>query len=231
MSLAKTFFLVVTAATLLSACATISPQPQTKAARVAAPIAAMNTGPDVKAPHGFATMCARSPGLCQLAISDTAKPPIYTLMDPPKSLLDNVNRRVNANVRQQSDLATYKADDVWNRPIVADGLLSGDCEDLAIEKRQELIEAGVDPKSMFYAVVYRRDIGLHVLLVVSTSKGDLALDSRSPWIEPWNKVPYIWVKRQLAENPTQWAMVMQPGTRSAPIHLADASDTLTLANR
>jgi predicted transglutaminase-like cysteine proteinase len=156
-------------------------------------------------------------------VADPAAPKLALLSDPPRALLDTINRRVNAKVRQQSDQATYHAEEVWNRPVVSGGLLSGDCEDLAIEKRQELIAAGVDPKSLTYAVVYRGDIGLHVLLVASTSEGDLALDSRTPWIEPWSKVPYIWVKRQVAADPTQWVMVL-PVIRTAAARNAASAD-------
>lgn len=162
-----------------------------------------------------------------------AEKPAALIGDPPQALLDAVNRRVNGMVRQQSDWATYQVEELWNRPIVKGGFLAGDCEDIAIEKRQELIEAGVDPKRMFFAVVYRRDVGLHVLLMVSTERGDLALDSRSPWIEPWNKVPYVWVKRQLAENPREWVMVLPAGATpaAAPLRVADASAELMVASR
>lgn len=151
--------------------------------------------------------------------------------DPPQALLEAVNRRVNGMVRQQSDWATYNVEELWNRPVVQGGFLSGDCEDIAIEKRQELIEAGVDPKRLFFGVVYRREIGLHVLLIVSTERGDLALDSRSPWIQAWNQVPYIWVKRQLVDKPTEWVMVTSAGQGPAPRRVAVASSGLTATSR
>lgn len=224
MVLAKMFPLVAVVGALLSACTTTDSSPRASLAPLTAPIAAMNTGIDVQAPHGFAAMCLRAPDLCDLAGGVT--PVAYApLQDPQMALLDTVNRSVNAKVRQQSDWTTHNTAEVWSRPVVNGGLLSGDCEDLAIEKRLQLIQAGVDPRSLFYAVVYRRDIGLHVLLIVSTSQGDLALDSRSPWIQPWNKVPYTWVKRQLPENPSQWAIVITPTSHNSPLHLASASNT------
>ena len=158
-----------------------------------------------------------------------AKP--VSVGDPSQALLDTINRRVNGMVRQQSDWATYHVEELWNRPIAQGGFLAGDCEDIAIEKREELIEAGVDPKRLFFGVVYRHDIGLHVLLMVSTERGDLALDSRSPWIEAWNKVPYIWVKRQLAENQREWVMVAPAGAGPAPMRVANASSEMMIATR
>lgn len=173
-----------------------------------------------------------------LLIVDGAKPVARAAItraapsgDPPQALLDAVNRRVNGMVRQQSDWATYNVEELWNRPVVQGGFLSGDCEDIAIEKRQELIEAGVDPKRLFFGVVYRREIGLHVLLIVSTDRGDLALDSRSPWIQAWNQVPYIWVKRQLVDRPTEWVMVTSTGPGSAPRRVASASPGAMVAAR
>ncbi len=164
-------------------------------------------------------------------VQAVAAGPTALITDPPQALLDAVNRRVNGMVRQQSDWATYQVEELWNRPIVTGGFLSGDCEDIAIEKRQELVEAGVDPKRMFFAVVYRRDVGLHVLLMVSTDRGDLALDSRSPWIEPWDKVPYIWVKRQLADNPREWVMVLPADAAPEPMRMTDAPAQLIVASR
>jgi predicted transglutaminase-like cysteine proteinase len=221
MTLAKAVIPLAVLGALLGACSTTSAPGSAKFSQAAlvstAPV--VGEGIPVQAPRGFVQMCARDPDLCAAPKADA--PLKVVAQDDQIALLDAVNRRVNTKVWQRSDWSTFKANEVWSRPVARSGILSGDCEDIAIEKRQQLIAAGLDPSAMFYAVVYRPDIGLHVLLVVSTPQGDLALDSRSPWVQPWDKVPYTWVKRQRTDNPNLWAMVTTPQTHKIQIAQID----------
>ncbi len=121
-------------------------------------------------------------------------------------MLERVDRYVNGNVRQATDMEVYGVEEYWNRSGVGPGA-RGDCEDLAIEKRMELIDQGFPPEDLFYAVAYRRDIGLHAVLVAHTEMGDLVLDSLSTYITVWNRAPYTWVKRQSQANSMVWNMV------------------------
>lgn len=122
------------------------------------------------------------------------------------SQLEAVNRRVNANVIQRTDLQNYGVAEFWTRAGAGPGA-SGDCEDMAIEKRWELIDQGYPEEDLFYAVAYREDIGLHVVLVAHTERGDLILDSRSPYITSWQRAPYIWIKRQRPGDGMHWALI------------------------
>lgn len=128
-----------------------------------------------------------------------------------RQLIDRVNRRVNGRVVQRTDAEIYGRNEVWVRSGIQRGA-QGDCEDLAIEKRHELLDAGFDPKRLSFAVVYRGDIGLHTVLLVRTAEGDEVLDSRTPYVERWDQVPYVWVGVQSQTRPMEWRMMGRPGT-------------------
>ena len=56
-------------------------------------------------------------------------------------LLDSVNKLVNSRVRQRPDIQIYATAEHWTRSGIGHGA-QGDCEDLAIEKRFQLIAQG-----------------------------------------------------------------------------------------
>ena len=167
--------------------------------------ARMPEGRPVDAPHGYSEMCGRDTRLCAIprqaadVLPDGAR----------KSLLDAVNRRVNGDTRQVSDLVAFRRTEYW-RPAGEGFHALGDCEDMAIEKRLELRRAGFPDDAMFYAVGYRRDLGLHTVLVARLAGGDVVLDSRSPYLRPWSQAPYTWILRQSDESPAIWRAVERP---------------------
>lgn len=120
-------------------------------------------------------------------------------------LLRRVDAAINARVRQQSDRSSYGVGELW-RPSGSGRNASGDCEDLAIQKRLDLIAAGFAPARLFFAIVYRSDIGLHTVLVARLDAGDVVLDSRSNFIEPWASTRYAWLVAEYPGNPKRWYM-------------------------
>ena len=120
-----------------------------------------------------------------------------------RKLLGRVNARVNARVYQQSDLATYGVPELWRPSGVASGAV-GDCEDLALEKRVELLASHFPPERLFLAVVWRRDVGLHTVLVARLDGGDVVLDSRVDFIERWDRAGYSWVSLEMPGQPREW---------------------------
>ena len=120
--------------------------------------------------------------------------------------LARVNAHVNAHVSQQSDLATYGFPEFW-RPSGAGAGAAGDCEDLALEKRVELLASHFPPERLFLAVVYRRDVGLHTVLVARLDGGDVVLDSRVDYLEPWDRAGYDWVSMETPGQPSEWREV------------------------
>lgn len=156
----------------------------------------------IEPPRGFVSMCEAQPDMCvspaatHLAVSDTAI-----------DLLREVNYRVNRHVRQVSDQTRFARSDVW-QPSGIDRGARGDCEDLALEKRKLLIEAGFPADRLFLALAYgQQGVGLHLVLVARTDREDVVLDSRSHTIQPWSAAPYTWIAMQRPEQPMAWFSV------------------------
>ncbi|MDY0957281.1 transglutaminase-like cysteine peptidase [Sphingomonas sp. CFBP8993] len=151
--------------------------------------------------------------LCSFSLPD-APPPV---VQPPtaeakptalpesalKALLKQVNHHVNSRVRQRTDAEIYGVGELWRRSGDGKGAV-GDCEDLAIEKRAELIDGGFPPDRLAFAVVYSRASGLHTVLVARTDVEDVVLDGRSPYVVGWTKAPYSWLSVQSMHDPMLW---------------------------
>ncbi|MEJ8629942.1 transglutaminase-like cysteine peptidase [Sphingomonas sp. I4] len=120
-----------------------------------------------------------------------------------KALLKQVNHHVNSRVRQRTDAEIYGVGELWRRSGDGKGAV-GDCEDLAIEKRAELIDGGFPPDRLAFAVVYSRASGLHTVLVARTDVEDVVLDGRSPYVVVWTKAPYSWLSVQSMHDPMLW---------------------------
>lgn len=161
-------------------------------------------------------LSAVSTQLCSFTLPDTPVPP-PSVPDTPtpapsstalpeaelRAMLKQVNHHVNSRVRQRTDAEIYGVGELWRRS--GDGRNAvGDCEDLAIEKRAELIAAGFPPDRLAFAVVYSRDAGLHTVLVARTEVEDVVLDGRSPYVTNWSKVPYSWISVQSMNDPMLW---------------------------
>jgi predicted transglutaminase-like cysteine proteinase len=116
---------------------------------------------------------------------------------------ERINRGVNYNVIQRTDLQLFGTDEFWRRSGSARGSY-GDCEDIALEKRAQLIAAGHAENRLFLAVVYKRRAGLHTVLVVRTDEGDMVLDSLSSRIRRWDRSGYFWIRVQAPGKPYLW---------------------------
>ena len=165
-----------------------------------------------------------------VAAEETPPPPPTMGEAERMKLLKDVNRAVNSRVRAQTDMQRYGVEELWNRTGMERGA-AGDCEDFAIEKREQLISAGYPAKDLFFAVAFRVDLGLHAVLVARTDEGDLVLDNRSAYVTPWAKAPYIWVKRQSQEDPMRWGLVddSAPPPRPRELQVAALSPELALS--
>lgn len=115
-----------------------------------------------------------------------------------------INTQVNRHVKQVDDLRSYGREDVW-RPAGTAPDAKGDCEDLALEKRQELIAAGFPASRLFMAIAFRRDLGLHAVLVARLADGDRVLDSHDAFVRPVAKTGYAWLSLQRPEAPDRWS--------------------------
>ncbi|MGE4409810.1 MAG: transglutaminase-like cysteine peptidase [Sphingobium sp.] len=121
--------------------------------------------------------------------------------------LKKVNNLVNHHVRQVYDSVATGQDELWRPSGVGRGAV-GDCEDLALEKMLQLRALGYPQSATALAVAYVRGVGLHVVLVVRTSEGDMILDSMTDAIKPWQKLSYNWLRVQSPNDPNRWHRVI-----------------------
>lgn len=112
-------------------------------------------------------------------------------------LLNLVNQSVNREVKKASDLDLYGQPEYWSLPRLVDGKLYGDCEDYALEKRRQLLAAGVPASALSLAVAVTARGESHAVLMISLKSGDWVLDNLTPWATPWEDLNYRWVERQV----------------------------------
>lgn len=147
------------------------------------------------APMGHVVFCARKPHLCE------PRGGARTLADDRalRATLARVNREINGRVHQVADLPKNGLPDVWK---IADD--SGDCEDIALAKRERLIALGISPRALRMGVARTPWGEGHAVLVVRTSSGDLVLDNRDDVIRTWRETDLSWIKIQSGDNPRRW---------------------------
>lgn len=128
-----------------------------------------------------------------------------------RAMIKAVNKDVNRHVIQMTDIAAMGVGEYWRR-LPAERPV-GDCEDIAIEKRIRLTQAGFPAERLFYGIAYVRNIGLHTVLIARLDEGDFVLDSLTPRIERWQDTHYVWLRKQVPGSPLQWERIDQGGIR------------------
>jgi len=117
-----------------------------------------------------------------------------------------VNRKVNRSTRRMPDWELYHVNDYWT--AAGEGAdARGDCEDLALEKRRELIDAGISAKALSIALAQTPEGEDHAVLIVATDSGDIVLDNLTDKISPWDATQYRWLARQEAASPLDWVAI------------------------
>jgi predicted transglutaminase-like cysteine proteinase len=137
-------------------------------------------------------------------------PPAPTALEVTPALiaeLDRVNLSVNREIRYVSDRVLYGDEDYWHLALGPGGPGAGDCKDYVLEKRRALIADGVPADDLSIAIVETSWHESHAILLVSTDRGELVLDSLSAWIQPWWKVHYHWVERQAPGQQLSWISI------------------------
>lgn len=175
-------------------------------------------------PPAFRSFCGRLASICNTRSGAR----VVQLTDDKRHQLQSVNMAVNSRIRQQSDMRTNGVEDLWTIPTKA-----GDCEDLAILKKRELMKRGWPAASLLLTVARLpfSNEG-HVVLTARTSAGDLILDSRSNSVKDWSSTSYRYYARQ-SQNSAGWdrigraipvtntAKLKNVGARTASLKLPD----------
>ena len=92
-----------------------------------------------------------------------------------------------------SDQDLFGQEEYWTYPT--DGL--GDCEDIAIFKREELVKRGIPRGAMTIAIAHHRaEMYAHAVLLVETTEGTFLLNSIVDDVCLWNEAPYNFEARE-----------------------------------
>jgi len=96
----------------------------------------------------------------------------------------------------------YGVEEKWAIPTTA-----GDCEDFALLKRKQLIDAGFSPSDLLMTVVLQPNGEGHAVLTVRTDRGDFVLDNMRNKVKLWSETEYTFLKRQSADDPARWVKI------------------------
>lgn len=119
-----------------------------------------------------------------------------------KALIEHVNLEINRTIRYRPDPIDMGIADRWRVAVT-----EGDCEDIALAKRQRLIELGFPAGAMRLAVGHVETGEGHAVLVLRTEGGDVILDNRRDDVVAWNDHDMRWSMIQSAENPRRWLAI------------------------
>jgi predicted transglutaminase-like cysteine proteinase len=147
-------------------------------------------------PVGHAKFCKARPAECGANSNPTAALPLTEAL---WQQLQAVNAYYNQTIVAVTDEDLYQTAEFWTYP---NGY--GDCEDYALAKRRELVNAGWPASVLLMSVVKQANGEGHAVLLVRTDRGDLVLDNQVGTIDLWSATPYKFIKRQSQADAGQW---------------------------
>lgn len=120
-------------------------------------------------------------------------------------LLRETNERVNGSIKFVPDMENSGLEEVWDFPRHG----KGDCEDFALEKRRQLVGAGLPSASMTCAIAFHQvQLFPHAVLLVETTAGTFVLDNLHDGVLCWDALPYFYTRRERPDG--QWTRFQQP---------------------
>lgn len=147
-------------------------------------------------PIGHADFCRRYPSECMVnaaVVDDVALNPRNW-----QQLLA-VNTEINTSIVPETDEQLYHVAEYWTYPHGY-----GDCEDIALAKRRQLMADGWPASTLLLTVAKEADGEGHAVLMVRTDRGDLILDNQDSTIRDWQDSPYHFLKRQSQGDAGEW---------------------------
>ncbi len=159
----------------------------------------MATAGRTSQPIGHYDFCKRYPAECTVRSEGSSR---VTLTPELWNQLVTINAAVNLAIKPATDEEVYGREEYWEYPKTR-----GDCEDLVLLKRRDLIEQGWPVGALLITVVRQRNGEGHAVLTAETDRGDLILDSLQPRVLVWDQTDYQYVKRQSEFNSGQWVAI------------------------
>ena len=155
----------------------------------------------IQAPDGAEGLCRKYSWAC----SQARRSGQLTQQDLQR--VSVINKQINSSTRAVDDQSQYRRTEYWALPSAR----GGDCEDFALLKKRELIQAGIAPNRLLIATVLDRGRGGHAVLVLRTDTGDVVLDNLTNRILPWSKTRYTFLRMQDPRSPNRWIGVFEGG--------------------
>lgn len=136
----------------------------------------------------YASYCRRYPDHC-----DLSGPHIVEFNSDTSRLLQVENASANSAVIVASDEELYDREEYWAFPSHG----AGDCEDIALFKRERLVGFGLPRGAMTIAIVHHRGMMFpHAVLLIETTAGTYLLDSLENDIVLWHEAPFNFEARE-----------------------------------
>lgn len=137
----------------------------------------------------YASYCNRHPDYC-----DLSGPQLVEFSRNTLKLLESANTAINRSIDcSMTDLELYGFEEFWEIP--SDGF--GDCEDIALIKRERLVEIGLPRGAMTIAIVHhQKTMSQHAVLLVETTAGTYLLNSLADDVALWHEAPYNFEARE-----------------------------------
>jgi len=157
-------------------------------------------------PIGHTRFCLQYPDDCKVHGIDFRRRNI-ALTAERWDEVDSVNRQVNRDIIAEVTPGNGTFEE-WRIAPAA-----GDCKDYAITKRHELLARGWPSRALLLSEVVVPSGEHHLILIVRTKDGDLALDNLNANVRPVAAMyrQYQWVRIETPQNPKFWARVRAPG--------------------
>lgn len=165
---------------------------------------AMRTGPAALPPLPYVKFCMQARHLCR----DEAEVRLIALGEGRFEALLEVNRAVNRQIRPIRKSRSIAIEDWAINPA------SGDCNDYALSKRQQLLDRGFPRSALLLASATVPGGEGHLVLIARTDRGDFVLDNLQDNVVAWNHLPYRWLQRESAAQPLRWEK-LAPGRPAA----------------
>lgn len=152
-------------------------------------------------PVGHFDFCKEHVAECNVRSSGNAR---VRLSPGLWNQLISVNAQVNLSVTPATDEEIFGRPEVWAYPG-AD--MRGDCEDIVLLKRRQLIAKGWPAGALLVTVVRQQNGDGHAVLTALTDRGDLILDNLHPRVLVWTDTDYQYVKRQSERHSGRWSAI------------------------
>lgn len=140
------------------------------------------------APSQYARFCTDHPAQCELSGAAAISFDTRT-----RTLVERVNSEVNREIAVIADRECLGFEEFWSLPEAG----YGDCEDIALEKRKRLAEAGIPSAALTMTIVHHpTEFFAHAVLLLETDRGTFVLDNLTDDLLCWHVPRYDYERRE-----------------------------------